>query len=73
MCEDNCREIMRGILVGINHIHNNSYLHRDIKPSNIVFKDENDLQSCKIIDFGLAVKLSHPGETKNETCGTLIY
>jgi len=33
-------------------------LHRDIKPDNIAFEEENNLESLKIIDFGLSVFLS---------------
>jgi serine/threonine protein kinase len=31
-------------------------MHRDLKPENIMFEDENDLNSLKIVDFGLSAK-----------------
>jgi serine/threonine protein kinase len=48
--------IMKGILMGLKHIHRNDYVHRDLKPSNVVISDENHLEDLKLIDFGLAVK-----------------
>ena len=47
-------------------------MHRDLKPSNLVLKDPLDLESIKLVDFGLAVKF----QTKqgiDENCGTLVY
>lgn len=47
-------------------------MHRDVKPSNVVIDDLNDLQTVKIVDFGLAIKvqLKHG---LDEDCGTLVY
>lgn len=54
-------------------MHNESDLvHRDMKPSNIVIQRLADLESVKIVDFGLAVKISNQSELRS-TCGTLIY
>jgi serine/threonine protein kinase len=47
-------------------------VHRDLKPSNLVLKDPLNLESIKLVDFGLAVKF----QTKqgiDENCGTLVY
>ena len=49
-------KIIRGILKGMKHIHHNDYVHRDLKPSNVVVSNPNDLETIKIVDFGLAVK-----------------
>jgi len=29
-------------------------MHRDLKPENIMFKAENNINTLKIVDFGLA-------------------
>ncbi len=31
-------------------------MHRDLKPSNIVIDDIGNLETVKIVDFGLAIK-----------------
>ena len=64
---------MLGIMKGVKHVHDWSFVHRDIKPSNIVFNETDNLDSGRLIDFGLAVRISASQNIKNETCGTLIY
>jgi len=29
--------------------------HRDIKPENIMFRDKNDINNLKLLDFGLSL------------------
>jgi serine/threonine-protein kinase len=45
-------EVLRGILAGIQHAHENGVIHRDLKPSNIIMEDGTGRP--RIIDFGLA-------------------
>lgn len=54
--DEDCAKIVKGILLGLKHIHHNDYVHRDLKPSNVVIPNENKLENLKLIDFGLAVK-----------------
>ena len=54
--DEDCAKLIKGILLGVKHMHNNDYVHRDLKPSNIVIQDPENLTSTKLIDFGLAVK-----------------
>lgn len=56
MSEDECAKAIRGILNGLKHIHYLDYVHRDIKPSNVVIDDISNLESVKLVDFGLAIK-----------------
>jgi serine/threonine protein kinase len=63
---------MKGIFNGLRHIHSNDYVHRDLKPNNIVVADPKNLETVKILDFGLAEKFLNL-ERLNETCGTLVY
>lgn len=46
---------MKGILEGVNYIHSKNIIHRDLKPVNIMIKDPNDLNTVKLIDFGLGI------------------
>ena len=71
--EDICRIIIKQILSALSHLHYAADIcHRDIKPENIMFGSENNINSIKLIDFGLS---SNSFEHKNylENCGTLIY
>lgn len=51
------RTVMRGVLEGINYLHDLDYMHRDLKAENVMFK-RNRLNGMKletkIIDFGLS-------------------
>ena len=71
LSEIDCALIMKGILEGLRHIHQNDYVHRDLKPSNIVIDNVNKLETMKVVDFGLAVKVSNAG--LDENCGTVVY
>ena len=64
--------ILKKVISAVEYLHSKQICHRDIKPENIMISKENDLNSIKIIDFGLSVQhfnyLSH-----NDYCGTFIY
>jgi len=73
LSEEKCRIIMRSLLHGLNHIQiQMDLVHRDLKPSNIVIDRLNDLESIKIVDFGLAISIKSRSELMS-TAGTLIY
>jgi serine/threonine protein kinase len=46
--------IMRGILRGLERLHETGFLHYDIKPSNIMI---DKLGNIRLVDFGRAVKV----------------
>jgi serine/threonine protein kinase len=46
--------VARRIGAGIMHLHNIGIMHRDIKPENILLKVKGDLNTVKLIDFGLS-------------------
>ncbi|CAD8143691.1 unnamed protein product [Paramecium octaurelia] len=52
--EDIVRNIMWQILTGIEYMHEKQIMHRDLKPENIMLLRKDDLNSLKIVDFGLA-------------------
>ncbi len=70
--DEDCAKLVKSILFGLKHIHNNNYVHRDIKPSNIVLKNVQDYRSVKLVDFGLAIKYQ-TRQGIDENCGTLVY
>ncbi|KAK5575151.1 hypothetical protein RB653_010407 [Dictyostelium firmibasis] len=49
--EDEAFRLLRQIVEGLSHIHNQQIIHRDLKPANIFIDNE---QNVKIGDFGLA-------------------
>jgi serine/threonine protein kinase len=72
--EEDCAKAIKGILLGLKHIHSQDFIHRDLKPSNVVIENPSNLLSVKIVDFGLAIKMQ-AGRIGgiDETCGTLVY
>ena len=71
--EDNARIIIKQLLTALSYLHYTCDIcHRDIKPENIMFRDKNDINNLKLLDFGLSLDRF---ESKNylENCGTLVY
>lgn len=65
---------------GLYHAHQRGVIHRDLKPANIlVVPRENDTETVKIVDLGVA-KIVHGAEEESEAitrtgevCGSPIY
>ena len=70
--EETASTIMKHLLHAIQYIHSKNICHRDIKPENIMFVNESDLSSLKLIDFGLSAQHKEYFLLP-EFCGTLIY
>jgi len=49
---------MRQAFYALLYLHKNSICHRDIKPENFLLYKENSEKHIKLIDFGLAKKMS---------------
>jgi eukaryotic-like serine/threonine-protein kinase len=47
--------ILRHVLRGLGHAHENDIVHRDVKPENVlIIQQDGDLDFAKILDFGIA-------------------
>src|SRR5262249_40620354 len=69
--------LMRGICAGVGAAHRQGVVHRDLKPANILVvapEDDFELESVRVIDFGLAKLLADAGETTTgAVVGTPFY
>jgi calcium-dependent protein kinase len=63
---------MRQIFSAIKYCHSKSICHRDLKPENFLLKNEEDVSSIKLIDFGLSKKLNE-NELMSQPNGTPYY
>ena len=70
--EEEASLIIKKVLSAIAYLHQHLICHRDLKPENIMFSKENDLNSIKIIDFGLSLQ-NCDSLCNSDYCGTLIY
>ncbi|KAJ1359849.1 hypothetical protein KIN20_018667 [Parelaphostrongylus tenuis] len=66
--EEEARDYVRQILLGIEHMHSNQFVHLDLKPENILLKSKESAD-VKIVDFGLARRLD-PSKTVRLLFGT---
>jgi serine/threonine protein kinase len=65
--------LMRGILSAVAYMHDKGIVHRDLKPDNILVHDKEDLNTCKVIDFGLSAKHNLIQGGLDRACGTAVY
>ena len=70
--EEEASLIIASVLSAVEYMHSMHICHRDIKPENIMFSEENNLSSIKIIDFGLSAQHFNY-LANNDYCGTVIY
>jgi serine/threonine protein kinase len=55
--------LVRQLLAGLDHAHNEGLIHRDLKPANVMVEtSDSGEEVAKIVDFGIAV-LRDPDET----------
>ena len=67
--------IMHQLLEAIQYLHACGITHRDLRPENILVQKNpltEEVTRIKIVDFGLS-KMTIPGETMNDMCGTPAY
>lgn len=59
--EDEIRDFLRDIVMGLDYLHHNGIIHRDIKPDNIILDNFNN---CKITDFNVSSMLKNSDDDK---------
>jgi len=64
------KTLMRQLLAGVGHLHDNWILHRDLKTSNLLLNHKGVL---KIADFGLAREYGSPLADYTQVVVTLWY
>ena len=69
--------LMRGICAGVGSAHRQGVVHRDLKPDNVLVvapEDDFELESVRVVDFGLAKLLADAGGTATgAVVGTPYY
>ena len=70
--EEDAAELMRHLLGTVNYCHQKGIVHRDLKPENILLEESKDLNSIKVIDFGLAQCIEKDGEM-HDLAGSIYY
>ncbi|KAI9291020.1 kinase-like protein [Neoconidiobolus thromboides FSU 785] len=58
--KDTIRHVMRGVISGLQYLHNQGIIHRDIKPANLLWSSDGTI---KISDFGVSFCRRQPSLT----------
>lgn len=72
LTEYECSIIMKNLFEAVKCLHEREIIHRDIKPENVMLENVDDLNSLKLIDFGLSAQ-HYENIFLYDLCGTLIY
>ncbi len=63
-------EIMKSVCRGVAYAHQRNVIHRDLKPSNVMLLRD---RTVKIMDFGLAKRLTDAMDERTSVKGTPLY
>jgi serine/threonine protein kinase len=63
-------DIIIQVLDAIDHAHRHGIVHRDLKPSNILINEQG---IPRVMDFGIAIRVSGGREADSELAGTPPY
>ncbi|XP_075741478.1 ribosomal protein S6 kinase alpha-5-like isoform X2 [Rhipicephalus microplus] len=67
-----CR-IFRRLVSAVNFMHTRGVVHRDLKPENLLFTDNSDNATIKVVDFGFARLKPQDNQLMKTPCFTLNY
>lgn len=56
------REILRGVVLGLEYLHYQGVIHRDIKPANLLISEDD---TVKISDFGVSLASTGSEDAEN--------
>jgi calcium-dependent protein kinase len=70
--EEDAAVLMRHLLGSVNYCHQKGIVHRDLKPENILLEESKELQSIKVIDFGLAQCIEKDTQM-HDLAGSIYY
>lgn len=70
--EQHTKEILRSLLLALQHCHNRSILMGDVKPNNIVLRKRGDSTSATLVDFGCS-KIIKGFEKHYRVSGTPMF
>ncbi|KAG6929836.1 serine/threonine-protein kinase 17A-like, partial [Chelydra serpentina] len=70
--EQDVIRLVRQILRGVAHLHQNNVVHLDLKPQNILLTSSSPLGDIRIVDFGLSRRVD-AGREVREILGTPEY
>uniref|UniRef100_A0A673VWB8 Protein kinase domain-containing protein n=1 Tax=Salmo trutta TaxID=8032 RepID=A0A673VWB8_SALTR len=62
--------LMRGALLGLQHLHNNQIIHCDVKGNNMLLTTEGGV---KLVDFGVSAQLTRALLRRNTSDGTPFW
>ena len=68
--EDEVRIYAAEVYLALSYLHSKNIVYRDIKPENVILDKSGHL---KLVDFGLAKKLSSNSPFTTSFCGTNEY
>eukprot|EP01055_Gregarina_sp_Pseudo9_P001360 Gregarina_sp_Pseudo_9__1359@NODE_190_length_3691_cov_19_524918_g175_i0_p1_GENE_NODE_190_length_3691_cov_19_524918_g175_i0NODE_190_length_3691_cov_19_524918_g175_i0_p1_ORF_typecomplete_len836_score178_33Pkinase/PF00069_25/9_1e74Pkinase_Tyr/PF07714_17/3_4e43Pkinase_Tyr/PF07714_17/3_5e03EFhand_7/PF13499_6/5_9e12EFhand_7/PF13499_6/6_3e10EFhand_1/PF00036_32/0_00049EFhand_1/PF00036_32/0_0024EFhand_1/PF00036_32/0_00058EFhand_1/PF00036_32/0_0077EFhand_6/PF13405_6/1_1e05EFhand_6/PF13405_6/0_14EFhand_6/PF len=64
--------LMKQILSALAYCHSRGVVHRDLKPENFLFLDKDIRSPLKLVDFGLAKRIT-PTTMMSSAVGTIYY
>lgn len=71
--EEDARDIVRQLLLALEHLHSHGVVHRDLKLENLMLCSAHDVTKIKLVDFGLAAQLKHSDDVLTDRCGSPLF